>query len=80
MYSKPLFFTIRCTSATSFETEAVGVPKGIKQKSARHFFGVAMVSEDLDSGTLVSAALAIVSPVKLSAILVQLLRDLRYPT
>src|SRR3954463_6269790 len=39
-YFNPDFFISRCTSATSFETDAVGVPIGIRQKSAVHLAGV----------------------------------------
>ena len=37
---KPLAFNTRCTSATSLETLAVGVPSGIRQKSAVQWSGV----------------------------------------
>lgn len=40
-YLSPLFLSSRCTSATSLDTEAVGVPRGIRQKSAVHDGGVA---------------------------------------
>jgi hypothetical protein len=40
-YVKPLLLRSRCTSATSFDTDAVGVPSGIRQKSATHDGGVA---------------------------------------
>jgi hypothetical protein len=33
---------MRCTSATSFDTLAVGVPSGMRQKSAVHDGGVLM--------------------------------------
>jgi hypothetical protein len=36
----PLFLRRRWTCATSFETDAVGVPSGIRQKSAVHDGGV----------------------------------------
>lgn len=48
-YSSPLFFRSRCTSATSLDTDAVGVPSGMRQKSAVHMGGVASLlrsSED----------------------------------
>jgi hypothetical protein len=41
LYFNPLFFIRRWTSAISAETEAVGVPIGMRQKSAVHFGGVA---------------------------------------
>lgn len=40
-YFNPLFFNRRCTSATSFDTDAVGVPSGMRQKSAMQEAGVA---------------------------------------
>lgn len=40
-YFKPLFFSRRWTSAISAETEAVGVPSGMRQKSAVQEGGVA---------------------------------------
>lgn len=36
-YFSPLFLSSRCTSATSLDTLAVGVPKGIRQKSFEYF-------------------------------------------
>lgn len=48
-YSSPLFLRRRCTSATSLDTDAVGVPSGMRQKSAVHMGGVASLlrsSED----------------------------------
>lgn len=35
-YITPDFWSRRCTAATSFETEAVGVPMGMRQKSKRN--------------------------------------------
>jgi hypothetical protein len=40
VYSNPLFLSTRWTCATSFETDAVGVPSGMRQKSAMHAGGV----------------------------------------
>jgi hypothetical protein len=40
LYLTPDRFNSRCTAATSFETEAVGVPMGMMQKSAVHDEGV----------------------------------------
>lgn len=37
---RPDFWSRRWTAATSFETEAVGVPRGMRQKSAVHAGGV----------------------------------------
>jgi hypothetical protein len=48
-YSSPLFLRSRWTSATSLDTDAVGVPSGMRQKSAVHDGGVASLlrsSED----------------------------------
>jgi hypothetical protein len=39
-YSSPLFFSRRCTAATSLDTLAVGVPSGMMQKSATQAGGV----------------------------------------
>lgn len=39
-YSNPLFLSKRWTSATSLLTEAVGVPSGMRQKSATQDGGV----------------------------------------
>jgi hypothetical protein len=49
LYFRPPFFIKRWTSAICFETEAVGVPIGMRQKSAVHFGGVArsMMSDDI---------------------------------
>jgi hypothetical protein len=41
VYSNPLFLSTRWTCATSLETDAVGVPRGMRQKSAMHAGGVA---------------------------------------
>jgi hypothetical protein len=43
LYDSPDVFISRCTSAICAETEAVGVPMGMRQKSAVHFGGVLMV-------------------------------------
>ena len=43
LYLTPLFFINRWTSAICFDTLAVGVPIGIRQKSAVHFGGVESV-------------------------------------
>lgn len=40
VYFKPLFFSNLCTSAICADTLAVGVPRGIRQKSAVAFGGV----------------------------------------
>ena len=40
LYFNPLFFSSRWTSAICADTEAVGVPSGMRQKSAVHFGGV----------------------------------------
>lgn len=40
LYDKPDVFIRRCTSAIWAEIEAVGVPMGMRQKSAVHFGGV----------------------------------------
>lgn len=32
-YFRPHFFSSRCTDATSLDTDAVGVPSGMRQKS-----------------------------------------------
>ena len=49
LYFKPLLFNNRWTSAICTDTEAVGVPSGMRQKSAVHFGGVStlMVSDDI---------------------------------
>jgi hypothetical protein len=44
LYDKPDLFIKRCTSAIWAETEAVGVPMGMRQKSAVHFGGVLRLS------------------------------------
>ena len=44
----PDFFNNRCTSATSFDTEAVGVPIGTRQKSAVQDGGVVRVDRSVD--------------------------------
>lgn len=41
LYFRPLFFIRRWTSAISAETDAVGVPMGIRHTSAVHLGGVA---------------------------------------
>jgi len=43
LYERPEVFISLCTSAIWAETEAVGVPMGIRQKSAVHLGGVLMV-------------------------------------
>lgn len=43
MYFNPDLFNSLCTSATSLDTEAVGVPSGMRQKSAVHDAGVERV-------------------------------------
>jgi hypothetical protein len=48
LYFRPLAFIKRCTSAICAETDAVGVPNGIKQKSAVHFGGVASSVKSCD--------------------------------
>jgi hypothetical protein len=40
LYFTPDRFNSLCTAATSFETDAVGVPNGMIQKSAVHDDGV----------------------------------------
>src|SRR5436189_4575962 len=47
VYVKPDFFKSLCTSATSFETDAVGVPNGMRQKSAIHDGGVARSDREI---------------------------------
>lgn len=47
VYVKPDFFKSLCTSATSFETDAVGVPNGIRQKSAIHEVGVTNSNKEI---------------------------------
>jgi hypothetical protein len=51
-YFNPDLFRIRWTSATSFDTEAVGVPIGIRQKSATATGGVDILdrSDDIMMG------------------------------
>jgi hypothetical protein len=41
LYFSPLFFSKRCTCAISADTLAVGVPRGMRQKSAVQDGGVA---------------------------------------
>ena len=47
-YFNPDLFSRRCTSATSFDTDAVGVPIGTRQKSAVQEGGVARVERSAD--------------------------------
>ena len=51
LYERPDVFISLCTSAIWAETEAVGVPMGMRQKSAVHFGGVLILgsamSQDL---------------------------------
>lgn len=51
-YSSPLFFSRRCTSATSLDTDAVGVPRGMRQKSAIHAGGVFKFVKSLEDAIL----------------------------
>jgi hypothetical protein len=43
LYLSPLCFKSLWTSAICCETDAVGVPRGMRQKSAVHLAGVSMV-------------------------------------
>jgi hypothetical protein len=47
-YSRPDCLSKRWTCATSPETDAVGVPRGIRQKSAMHAGGVGRVVRSVD--------------------------------
>jgi hypothetical protein len=49
VYSNPLFLSRRCTSATSLETDAVGVPRGMRQKSAMQDGGVWSIVGSFDA-------------------------------
>jgi hypothetical protein len=49
LYLIPDFFSNLCTAATSFDTEAVGVPMGMRQKSAVHAEGVGKFKESFSA-------------------------------
>jgi len=56
-YSKPHCFSSLCTWATSLDTDAVGVPMGMRQKSATHAGGVGRLDKSVrpfEARTLVS--------------------------
>jgi len=58
-YLSPDAFSSRCTSATSFDTDAVDVPSGIRQKSAVHAGGVAMLGKFPSAMTLHSGSVCV---------------------
>lgn len=68
MKCNPDFLSNLCTSATSLETDAVGVPSGMRQKSAMHAGGVGMSTSNEEDvvGTFEETVTAsdIISPEK----------------